>query len=55
MVKANPKIDAALLNGITKGWLQLITPPNTGIGRRAYTFCPLERLCEGLRRKRTFY
>lgn len=54
VVKANPKMDAALLNGITKGWLQLITPPNTGIDRRAYTFCTLERLCERLRRNENF-
>lgn len=48
--KANPLMDTAPLNGITKGWLQLIVQPNADIDRRAYTFCTLERLCEGLRR-----
>lgn len=52
--KANPKMDAAPLNGITRGWLQLIVQPNTDIDRRAYTFCTLERLCEGLRRRELF-
>ncbi|AFZ00606.1 Tn3 family transposase [Calothrix sp. PCC 6303] len=52
--KANPKMDAAPLNGITKGWLQLIVQPNADIDRRAYTFCTLERLCEGLRHRELF-
>ncbi|MEA5516760.1 Tn3 family transposase, partial [Nodularia sp. UHCC 0506] len=52
--KANPKMDNAPLNGITKGWLQLIVQPNADIDRRAYTFCTLERLCEGLRRRELF-
>jgi TnpA family transposase len=52
--KANPLMDTAPLNGITKGWLQLIVQPNADIDRRAYTFCTLERLCEGLRRRELF-
>jgi TnpA family transposase len=52
--KTNPKMDTAPLNGITKGWLQLIVQPNAEIDRRAYTFCTLERLCEGLRRRELF-
>lgn len=52
--KANLKMDTAPLNGITKGWLQLIVQPNADIDRRAYTFCTLERLCEGLRRRELF-
>lgn len=47
-------MDAAPLNGITKGWLQLIVQPNADIDRRAYTFCTLERLCEGLRHRELF-
>ena len=52
--KANPKMDAAPLNGISKGWLKLIVQENTEIDRRAYTFCTLERLCDGLRRRELF-
>lgn len=52
--KANPKMDAAPLDGISKGWLKLLVQENTEIDRRAYTFCTLERLCEGLRRRELF-
>lgn len=52
--KANPKMNLAPLNGISKGWQQLVVQPNGEIDRRAYTFCTLERLCEGLRRRDLF-
>ena len=52
--KAHPKMDTAPLNGISKGWLKLIVQENTEIDRRAYTFCTLEGLCDGLRRRELF-
>lgn len=47
-------MNLAPLNGVSKGWRQLIVQPNGEIDRHTYTFCTLERLCEGLRRRDLF-
>lgn len=46
-----PDLRQAPLNIVTKGWHRWVCLPNGEIDRRAYTFCVLEQLVEGLRRR----
>jgi TnpA family transposase len=52
--KHRPKLKAAPLNIISKGWLRWVVLPNGEIDRCAYTFCVLEQLMEGLTRRDVF-
>ncbi len=49
-----PKMDAAPLKIVDKKWAGWVIDENGSIDRRAYTFCVLEKLLEGLRRRDLF-
>ncbi len=49
-----PKMDAAPLKIVDKKWATWVVTPDGIIDRRAYTFCVLEKLLEGLRRRDLF-
>ena len=49
-----PKMDAAPLKIVDKKWAALVVASDGTIDRRAYTFCVLEKLLEGLRRRDLF-
>ncbi len=49
-----PKMDAAPLKIVDKKWAAWVVTPDGSIDRRAYTFCVLEKLLEGLRRRALF-
>ena len=49
-----PKMDAAPLKIVDKRWASWVIQEDGGIDRRAYTFCVLEQLLEGLRRRDLF-
>jgi TnpA family transposase len=52
--KQKPKMDNAPQSMITKGWSRWVNLPAGDIDRRAYTFCVLEQLMAGLRRRDLF-
>ncbi|MGB5631837.1 MAG: Tn3 family transposase, partial [Waterburya sp.] len=49
-----PKMDSAPLKIVDKKWAVWVIDENGSIDRRAYTFCVLEKLLEGLRRRDLF-
>jgi hypothetical protein len=49
-----PKMDAAPLKIVDKKWATWVIDEDGSIDRRAYTFCVLEKLLEGLRRRDLF-
>ena len=49
-----PKMDAAPLKIVDKKWTTLVVASDGSIDRRAYTFCVLGQLLEGLRRRDLF-
>jgi Domain of unknown function (DUF4158) len=49
-----PKMDAAPLKIVNKSWVSWVVSSDGSIDRRAYTFCVLEQLLEGLRRRDLF-
>ncbi|MBE9039602.1 Tn3 family transposase [Oscillatoriales cyanobacterium LEGE 11467] len=49
-----PKMDAAPLKIVNKSWASWVVSSDGSIDRRAYTFCVLEQLLEGLRRRDLF-
>ncbi len=49
-----PKMNAAPLKIVDKKWAALVVASDGTIDRRAYTFCVLEKLLEGLRRRDLF-
>lgn len=53
-VTENPKMDAAPLKIVNKSWVSWVVSSDGSIDRRAYTFCVLEQLLEGLRRRDLF-
>ncbi len=52
--RTKPKMNGAPLEVITKGWTRWVIQANGELDRRAYTFCVLEQLVEGLRRRDLF-
>ena len=52
--KTKPYMKAAPLSAIGKSWVYWVLSSNGQIDRRAYTFCIIERLVEGLRRRDLF-
>ncbi len=52
--KLKPKMDKAPQTIVTKGWSRWVNLPEGEIDRRAYTFCVLEQLMAGLRRRDLF-
>ncbi len=52
--RKKPDLSAALLNVVSKSWLRLVLSATGKVGRRAYTFCILERLRYALRRRDLF-
>jgi hypothetical protein len=52
--KPKPKMDNAPQSMITKGWSRWVNLPAGDIDRHAYTFCVLEQLMAGLRRRDLF-
>ena len=52
--KRKPPIKDAPLAVVGKGWSHWVCSSEGGIDRRAYTFCVLEQLVEGLRRRDLF-
>ena len=47
-------MEAAPLSAIGKSWVRWVVSSKGQIDRRAYTFCIIERLVEGLRRRDLF-
>ena len=47
-------MDSAPLKIVDKKWAVWVIDENGSIDRRAYTFCVLEKLLEGLRRRDLF-
>lgn len=52
--RKQPDMSTAPLAIVSKSWLRLVLNPNREVERRAYTFCVLERLRLGLRRRDVF-
>ena len=52
--RRKPKMDSAPLKIVDKKWAGWVVDENGNIDRRAYTFCVLEKLLEGLRRRDLF-
>ena len=52
--KRKPKMDEAPLKIVDKRWAAWVVSKDGSIDRRAYTFCVLEQLLEGLRRRDLF-
>ncbi len=52
--KRKPKMDAAPLKIVDKKWANWVVTEDGNIDRRAYTFCVLEQLLQGLRRRDLF-
>ena len=49
--KRKPDMTKAPLSIVAKGWLRWVCPAPGKVDRRAYTFCVLEQLVNGLRRR----
>ena len=52
--KRNPKMENAPLNTVPKNWASWVVKKDGMINRKAYTFCILEQLVEGLHRRDLF-
>lgn len=52
--QTKPHMKAAPVSAIGKSWVHWVVSSNGQINRRAYTFCIIERLVEGLRRRDLF-
>lgn len=52
--KRKPNMDAAPLKIVPKKWMNWVVTEDGSIDRHAYTFCVLEQLLEGLRRRDLF-
>lgn len=52
--KRRPDMTQAPLDMVSKGWLSQVCPEPDQIERRAYTFCILEKVLEGLRRRELY-